>query len=70
MKKVFIAIVAILLCFAGVSANTEGKIKINIILNEQSNAMELNRMGDSYATKAERRDFVVNALKIRRKSRS
>lgn len=63
MKKVFIAIVAILLCFAGVSANTEGKIKINIILNEQSNAMELNRMGDSYATKAERRDFVVNALK-------
>ena len=64
MKKVFIAIIAVLLCFSGVSANrADGKIKINIILKEQSNAMELNRMASDFPTKAERRLFVVNALK-------
>ena len=64
MKKVFIAIIAVLLCFSGVSANrADGKIKINIVLKAQSNAMELNRMASDFPTKAERRLFVVNALK-------
>ena len=64
MKKVFIAIIAVLLCFSGVSANrADGKIKINIVLKAQSNAMELNRMASDLPTKAERRLFVVNALK-------
>ena len=64
MKKVCIAIIAVLLCFAGVSANrADGKIKINIVLKAQSDAMELSRMADVFSTKAERRDFVVNALK-------
>ena len=64
MKKVFIAIIAVLLCFTGVSANrADGKIKINIVLKAQSNAMELNRMASDLPTKAERRLFVVNALK-------
>ena len=64
MKKVCIAIIAVLLCFAGVSANrADGKIKINIVLKAQSDAMELSRMADAFPTKAERRDFVVNTLK-------
>ena len=64
MKKVFIAIVAILLCFTGASANrADGKIRINIVLKAQSDVMELSRMADAFPTKAERRLFVVNALK-------
>ena len=64
MKKVFIAIVAILLCFTGASANrADGKTKINIVLKAQSDVMELSRMADAFPTKAERRLFVVNALK-------
>ena len=63
MKKAFIAIIAVLICFAGVSANyADGKIKINIIMKAQSDATELSRMADAF-TKAERRDFVVNTLK-------
>ena len=64
MKKVFIAIFAVLLCFTGFSANyADEKIKINIILKVQSDAAELNRMADALSTKAERRLFVVNTLK-------
>ena len=64
MKKVFIAIVAILLCFTGASANrADGKIRINIVLKAQSDVMELSRMADAFPTKAERRLFVVNVLK-------
>ena len=63
MKKAFIAIIAVLICFAGVSANyADGKIKINIIMKAQSDATELSRMADAF-TKAKRRDFVVNTLK-------
>ena len=64
MKKVFIAIIAVLLCFTGVSANYhDGRIKINIVLKAQSNAMELSRMASVFPTKVERRSFVVNTLK-------
>ena len=63
MKKVFIATFAILLCFTSVSANPhDGKIKINIVLKAQSNAMELSRMASAFPTKVERRLFVVNTL--------
>lgn len=64
MKKFFIAIIAILLCFTGVSANrADGKIKINIVLKSQPNAMELSRISNAFPTKVERRLFVVNTLK-------
>ena len=64
MKKVFIAIIAVLLCFSGVSANRADRvIKINIVLKSQSDAMELSRMAKTFPTQVERRLFVVNALK-------
>ena len=64
MKKVFIAIIAVLLCFTGVSANYhDGRIKINIVLKAQFDAMELSRMANAFPTKVERRLFVVNSLK-------
>ena len=64
MKKVFIAIIAVLLSFTGVSANhSDGRIKINIVLKSQSDVTALSRMADAFPTKAERRDFVVNTLK-------
>ena len=64
MKKFFITVIAVLLCIAGVSANyADGKIKINIVLKAQTDAMELSRMASAFPTKAERRDFVVNSLK-------
>ncbi len=64
MKKVYITIVAVFLCFAGVSADrADGKIKINIILNEQVDAAELSRTADALPSKTERRYFVVNTLK-------
>ena len=64
MKKVFIAIITVLLCFTGVSANYhDGRIKINIVLKAQFDAMELSRMANAFPTKVERRLFVVNSLK-------
>ena len=56
----------LILCFA-LMANCknviDGKIKINIVLKTQSDAIELSRMADAFSTKAERRDFVVNSLR-------
>ena len=63
MKKFFLAILALILGFVCFSANPDGRIKINIVLKEQSDAAELNRMADALSTKAERREFVVNSLK-------
>ena len=64
MKKVFIAIITVLLCFTGVSANYhDGRIKINIVLKAQFDAMELSRMANAFPTKVGRRLFVVNSLK-------
>ena len=64
MRKLFLTIVAISFVFSCFANNlTDDKIKINIILKAQSDANELSRMADAFSTKAERRDFVVNALK-------
>ena len=63
MKKCFFALFAFFLCLTVFSANPEGKVKINIILKVQSDATELSRMADAFATKAERKEFVVNALR-------
>ena len=63
MRKFFLSILAVACCLAAFAADLDGKIKINIILKEQSDATELSRMADVLATKAERRLFVVNALK-------
>ena len=67
MKKLFFTFIAIIIGFIGFAQNHaiagQDKIKINIILKAQSDATELSRMADAFPTKAERRDFVVNALK-------
>ena len=63
MKKIFITTFAILLFLYGFSANPDGKVKINIILAEQTDSQELNRMANTFPTKVERRLFVVNTLK-------
>ncbi|MBO4574246.1 MAG: S8 family serine peptidase [Bacteroidales bacterium] len=67
MKKLFLTFIAIIMGFIGLAQNQAigglDKIKINIILKAQSDAVALNRMADVFSTKAERRDFVVNTLK-------
>ena len=64
MRKIILTIVAMSFVFSCFANNlTDDKIKINIILKAQSDATELSRMADAFSTKAERRDFVVNALK-------
>ena len=63
MKRFFITICAFFLCLTAFSVNPEGKVKINIVLKAQSNAIELSRMASAFPTKAERRLFVVNTLK-------
>ena len=63
MKKLFLTIIAIACCFAGFASSLDGKVKINIILKAQSDATELRMTADALSTKAERREFVVNALK-------
>lgn len=63
MKKIFLTIIAIFCCLAGFASSFDGKVKINIILKTQSDATELRVTADALSTKAERRDFVVNALK-------
>ena len=63
MKKILLTIIAIFCCLTGFASGFDGKVKINIILKAQSDATELSRMADALSTKAERRDFVVNALK-------
>ena len=64
MKRLFVLLVSILLsvnCLADIQKGD--KVKINIILSEQSDAQELLRMASVFPTKAERREFVVNTLK-------
>ena len=63
MRKFFLTIMAVACCMAAFSSDFDGKIKINIILNEQADAAELSRTADAFPTKAERREFVVNLLK-------
>ena len=63
MKRFFITICAFFLCLTAFSVNPEGKVKINIVLKAQSNAIELSRMASAFPTKAERRLFAVNTLK-------
>ena len=63
MKKILLTIIAFFCCLAGFASSFDGKVKINIILKAQSDATELRVTADALSTKAERRDFVVNALK-------
>ena len=63
MRKFFLSLLAVACCLAAFAVDLDGKIKINIILNEQADAAELSRTADAFPTKAERRLFVVNALK-------
>lgn len=64
MKRIIVFLVSILLsinCLADISKGD--KVKINIILAEQTNTQELIRMASAFPTKAERREFVINTLK-------
>ena len=63
MKKILLTIIAIFCCLAGFASGFDDKVKINIILKAQSDATELRMTADALSTKAEHRDFVVNALK-------
>lgn len=62
MKKGVLLFVFIFIGFLGF-ANTEGKIKINIIMEAQADATAISRAASYYPNKAARRDFVVNTLK-------
>lgn len=64
MKKFLVFIVSILLCINCLADISKAdKVKINIILAEQADAQELVRMAETFPTKAERREFVINTLK-------
>ena len=78
MKKLFFALIALTFAFVGLAQNfvidsslndelktmdDNEKVKINILMKSQSNAADLQRVAMAFATKAERRDFVVNTLK-------
>lgn len=66
MKRFWFFIVVISLAINGFSQNSnDDKVKINIVLKEQSDARELMQMASAFPTKAERREFVVNTLKHR-----
>lgn len=62
MKKALLILVTLCLGIVGF-ANPDGKIKINIILQKQSNVTELMRTASVFPCKAARREFVVNTLK-------
>ena len=63
MRRSLIIVVLMVLFGNWGFANPEGKIKINIILKEQSDVTELMRAASVFPNKAARRKFVVNALK-------
>ena len=67
MKKYFLTVFALFLCWVAFSANPDRNIKINIILKVRSDAAELSRMADVFPTKNERRDFVVSNLQMQAK---
>ena len=61
MKRLIVLLFIIILSINVLAQNN--KVKINIVLTEQSDANELMRKADIFQTKAERRDFVVSTLK-------
>lgn len=62
MKRALLTLLALTLGIMGF-ANTDGKIKVNIIMKTQSDATKLIREANFFPTKAARRDFVINNLK-------
>ena len=67
MKKLFLTFIAITIGFIGFAQNPVigdyEKVKINILMKSQTDALELARCVQAFQTNAERRDFVVNTLK-------
>ena len=64
MKRYLIAFLVLFFPLMAQCVNdSDGKIKINIILKTQSDVTELRLKADALPTRAERRDFVVNSLK-------
>ena len=82
MKKLLFCIFALSLCLSGQAFNTidpdlqremssrtdNEKIKINILLSEQSKPMDLLRKANAFSTKQERRQFVIENLQRQAKS--
>lgn len=62
MKKNLLFTVLMVFFFVMGFAHPKGKIKINIILKEQSNVTELMRTASFFPNKTARREFVVNTL--------
>ena len=63
MRK-WVLLVVLITCLEVLGfANSDGKIKINIILKEQSDATELMRTASVFPNKAAQREFVVSTLK-------
>ncbi|MBO7616811.1 MAG: S8 family peptidase [Bacteroidales bacterium] len=77
MKKLFILFLTAVCCMAGYAQavidpllieemgrrNDDEQIKVLVIMKSQYDRTQLNRRADYFATRAERREFVVNELK-------
>ena len=77
MKKLFILLLLAVCCMAGYAQaiidpvlgeemnrrNEAEQIKVIVIMKPQYDRVQLNRRANSFATRAERREFVVNELK-------
>lgn len=68
MKKLLITLLALCSCLVGLASGDNGKIKINIILSEQSDAVALLRETEYFSTKQARRQYVVESLQRQAKA--
>lgn len=68
MKKLLITLLALCGCLVGLASGDNGKIKINIILSEQSDAVALLLETEFFSTKQARRQYVVESLQRQAKA--
>lgn len=62
MKKNIITLLALCFCFVGLASGGNEKFKINIIMSEQADAVSLLNDARYFASKQERRQYVVETL--------
>lgn len=68
MKKLLITLLALCGCLVGLASGDNEKIKINIILSEQSDAVALLLETEFFSTKQARRQYVVESLQRQAKA--
>lgn len=68
MKKALVTLLALFCCHAVFATGNDEKTKINIILTEQCDAANLLREAECFATKQERRQYVVERLQLQAKA--